>query len=372
MLRTGTGLHSPPTQIELMPRVTFLNQRGGFQENLKARVDAYFAEHQLKPTGNTALHVKTAVLLPSALAIYVVLLAVTMPVWLGLVLSGLLGLILALIGFNVMHDACHGSYSTRPWVNELMGLTANCLGGNAFMWKQKHNVVHHTFTNVDGMDDDIQLQPILRQSESQKRYWFHRLQHIYGFLLYSFTSLLMVTWADYKKYFSRRVMSTPLPKMSAKEHIIFWASKLAYVFFYAVLPIMVLGWLPWLVGFLVLHAFMGMAFAIVFQVAHVVEVTHFEEATEDKKIPREWAAHQVMTTANFAMRNKVISWLCGGLNFQIEHHLFPRISHVHYPKLAPIVQQVCAEHGIPYSSFRTMGGAIASHYRFIRSLGRHD
>lgn len=355
-----------------MPRVTFLNQRGGFQENLKARIDAYFAEHKLKPTGNSALHVKTAVLLPSALAIYLVLLAVAMPTWLGILLSGLLGLILALIGFNVMHDACHGSYSTRPWVNELMGLTANCLGGNAFMWKQKHNVVHHTFTNVDGMDDDIQLQPILRQSESQKRYWFHRLQHIYGFLLYSFTSLLMVTWADYKKYFTRRVMATPLPRMSMKEHTIFWVSKLAYVFFYAVLPIMVLGWVPWLVGFLVLHAFMGMAFAIVFQVAHVVEVTHFEEATEDKKIPHEWAAHQVMTTANFAMRNKVVSWLCGGLNFQIEHHLFPRISHVHYPKLAPIVQQVCAEHGIPYASFRTMGGAIASHYRFIRALGRND
>ncbi len=355
-----------------MPKVTFLNQRGGFQETLKARVDAYFAEHKVKPTGNTALHVKTAVLLPSALALYIVLLAVTMPAWLAIVLSGLLGLALALIGFNVMHDACHGSYSTKPWLNELMGLTANCLGGNAFMWKMKHNVVHHTFTNVDGMDDDIQLQPLLRQSNNQKRYWIHRLQHIYGFLLYSGTSILMVTAADYRKYFTRKIQSTPIAHMSAKEHVIFWASKVLYMFFYCALPIMVLGWGPWLVGFFVMHACMGMAFAIVFQVAHVVEDTHFEVARTDKKIEQEWAAHQVLTTANFAMRNKVISWLTGGLNFQIEHHLFPRISHVHYPKLSPIVQEVCREHGIPYTHYRTMGGAIASHYRFLRSLGRKD
>ncbi|MFZ1688714.1 MAG: acyl-CoA desaturase [Flavobacteriales bacterium] len=355
-----------------MPKVTFLNRRGGFQETLKARIDAYFAEHQVKPTGNTALHVKTAVLLPSAMALYIVLLAVTMPGWLSIVLAGLLGLTLALIGFNVMHDACHGSYSSKPWLNELMGLTANCLGGNAFMWKMKHNVVHHTFTNVDGMDDDIQLQPLLRQSNNQKRYWIHRLQHIYSFLLYSGTSLLMVTAADYRKYFTRRIQSVPLPRMSTKEHVIFWSSKALYMFFYCALPIMVLGWLPWLVGFFVMHACMGMAFAIVFQVAHVVEDTHFEVARTDKKIEQEWATHQVLTTANFAMRSKLISWLAGGLNFQIEHHLFPRISHVHYPQLAPIVQQVCLEHGIRYMHYRTMGGAIASHYRFLRNLGRKN
>jgi linoleoyl-CoA desaturase len=163
-----------------------------------------------------------------------------------------------------------------------------------------------------------------------------------------------------------------MQKMDTREHIIFWVSKLLYAGVFVVVPILVLGWLPWLFGFIALNLTLGLTLAVVFQLAHVVEHTEFVhvEGTDHKKIEEEWAIHQVKTTANFAPRNKIVSWLVGGLNFQVEHHLFPRISHVHYPAINRIVKRTCRQFNITYNEFPTMQQAIASHYRMIRALGR--
>jgi linoleoyl-CoA desaturase len=356
-----------------MPKVTFNNKDKTFFNTLKARVDHYFASQQLKKTGNWALYSKTAILAPSAILIYALLIFIpSMPAIVAILLCCLLGFVLASIGFNVMHDACHGSYSSRSWVNNVMALSSNLLGGNTFIWKFKHNIVHHTYTNVDGVDDDIALSPLMRQCSTQR--WFppHRFQHIYGFVLYAFTSLAWFFVMDFTKYFNQKVHTTPMQKMDFKEHVIFWVSKLLYTGFFVALPIIVLGWLPWLFGFIALNLTLGLTLAVVFQLAHVVEHTEFVhvEENEPKRIEEEWAIHQVKTTANFAPRNKFISWFVGGLNYQVEHHLFPRISHVHYPAINRIVKQTCRQFNITYNEFPTMQHAIASHYRMIRELGK--
>ena len=354
-----------------MAKVSFNNKSNLFFQDLKQTVEQYFAHKNLKKTGNVKLYIKTVTLVPAAILIYILLLSVTMPVWVALLLCAVMGIILASIGFNVMHDACHGSYSSKKWVNELFGYSINALGGNAFIWKFKHNIIHHTYTNVDGVDDDIARSPLLRQCSTQIWKPAHRFQHIYVVFLYAISSLAWVAYLDFDKYFKRKVNTTSMQKMNTKEHVLFWSSKLLYAFFYIALPIWVVGAGKWAIGYVTMEIVLGFVLAIVFQLAHVVEETEFEHAgIEPVLIESEWAAHQVKTTSNFAPRNKIISWLVGGLNFQVEHHLFPRISHVHYPELSKIVEDKCKEYQLPYNSITTMRAAIASHFRMLKQLGQ--
>ncbi|MFT3936887.1 MAG: acyl-CoA desaturase [Chitinophagaceae bacterium] len=355
-----------------MPKVTFNNKNKVFFNALKLNVDQYFTANNIKQTGNWHLYSKTLLLIPAAVGLYVALLTVHMSAIWGIFLSALLGFVLASIGFNIMHDACHGSYSSKKWLNDLMGLSLNALGGNAFIWKFKHNIIHHTYTNVDGVDDDIAKSPLMRQCASQKWVPAHRYQHIYVVLVYAISSFAWVTMMDFNKYFKQKVFTTTLQKMSVKEHLIFWLSKVLYGVFYVAIPVYFVGWGPWALGFTFLHLALGLTLALIFQLAHVVEHVEFEAAAgmDHKLIENEWAIHQIKTTANFAPKNKFINWYVGGLNYQVEHHLFPRISHVHYPAISNIVKQTCQDFDLPYHSISTFSGSLASHFRMMYQLGR--
>jgi linoleoyl-CoA desaturase len=353
-----------------MAKISFNNNGQVFYSSLKKSVERYFTSNNLKKTGNWKLYTKALVLIPLSIFVYIFLLTGNYSSTAGILLSFVLGFSLVSIAFNVMHDACHGSYSSKKWVNELLGLTMNALGSNAFIWKIKHNVVHHTYTNVDGLDDDIIKTPVLRLCPTQEWKPVHRYQFLYMFFIYSISTILWVFLTDLLKYFSKKIVVTDM-KITRTEHIIFWTSKFLYIVFYCAIPIILVGWQSWLVGYLIVNCTMGLTLALVFQLAHVVEKTEFEVAEDKPKvIASEWAVHEVKTTANFAANNKIISWFVGGLNFQIEHHLFPRVSHVHYSAISRIVQDHCKQHNLPYHSYRTMSGAIASHVRVMRELGR--
>jgi linoleoyl-CoA desaturase len=354
-----------------MPKVSFNSRNTQFYSELKKNVDKYFIDNNIKKTGNWKLYVKALSLVPAAIALYIILLTNDFSLFPGFVLSSLLGFILASIGFNIMHDACHGSYSSKKWLNDALGLTLNALGGNAFIWKFKHNIIHHTYTNVDGIDDDIAKSPIMRQCTTQKWVPAHRIQHIYVVLVYAISSFAWVFIMDFTKYFKRRIFRTELQKMNNHEHLMFWLSKVLYIAFYVALPVAAVGWQAWAIGFACMHVTMGLTLALVFQLAHVVEHAEFELVEEeDKMIENEWAIHQLKTTANFAPRNKIISWFVGGLNYQVEHHLFPRISHIHYPHISMIVADTCKKYDLPYNVYNTMTGAVASHFRMMKSLGK--
>jgi len=354
-----------------MPKVTFNNKKGNFHLSLKNAVEQYFTEKKISKTGDWRLYSKTMILIGAAIGLYLSLILVAMPAWAGILLSSILGFVSAAIGFNVMHDANHGSYSKNKNINELLGLTLNALGGNAFLWKTKHNIIHHTYTNIDGLDDDIAKSPLMRMAPTQVWVPAHRFQHIYVFLLYAISSFAWVFIMDLNKYFKQKVYTTPLPKMSFKEHFIFWMSKVLYVIFYVAIPVHFVGWAAWGVGFAAMHVIMGLTLSVVFQLAHVVEHTEFEAAVdEDKLVDSEWAIHQIVTTANFAPGNKVVSWFAGGLNYQIEHHLFPRVSHVHYPAISRIVKELCEEYDVRYQEAPTMWSAIASHVKVMKDFGK--
>lgn len=358
-----------------MSGIRFNNRNPQFFNTLRVRVDQYFKDQELEKTGNFKLYSKTIILFATLIAFYITLVFFTPEsLWISIPILILMGINKAAIGFNVMHDGAHNSYSNKPWINNLMGYSLNILGGNVEIWKQKHNINHHSFTNIEGMDDDIDIKPFIRTNTNQKRYKIHKFQHIYGLFLYGLTYISWVFYKDYDKYFRRRIADlTPIKKMSLNEHIAFWGFKALNIGVFIIVPGLIVGWVPTLIGYLIMAFFTGLVIAIVFQLAHLVEDTNFETAhKENARIETEWAVHQINTTANFATRSKSMAWLLGGLNFQIEHHLFPRISHVHYPKISKIVKETCAEYGINYRDYPTVVKAIKSHIMHLKMVGTYN
>ena len=348
----------------------FPTDTNSLHADLRNRVNAYFKDKNIAQTGNTALYIKAFILTGLFALIYTSLL-VFQPVWyIALPLCILMGCLMAAVGFNVMHDGSHGSFSTSKWQNKIAGYSISMLGASHFMWNIKHNMVHHSFTNVDGVDDDIEIGIMMRFAPTQKRYAFHRYQHIYFAVLYMFMYVFWIFYSDYVKYFTKKIGVMPIRDMTIKEHVMFWVVKIYHAVVFVALPIYIFGVGYWLVGFLLASFVGGFILSIVFQLAHTVEDTEFPVADfESNKLPDEFAAHQIKTTANFATDNKVISWLVGGLNFQVEHHLFPKISHIHYPQISKIVKAVCEEHGIEYIAYPTMGKAIKAHISFLKAMG---
>lgn len=349
----------------------FMQGKGDFHMVLKNRVNQYFTDQHRPKTGNFALLFKAFLFTILYLLVYVHLVFFTPEAWIAIPECIFFGLLTAAIGFNVMHDGAHGSFSKYKFLNKAAGSSLNFLGGSAIMWNMKHNIIHHTYTNIDGIDDDIEARPWLRFASTQKKMKMHKFQQYYFWFLYALLHLVWIFMSDYQKYFKRKIGTISLRKMTVYEHFSFWAAKVIYAFMLVVLPIMLLGFVDWVFGFLIITMVTGLAISIVFQLAHTVEHTDFPMPTEvTGKIENEWAIHQIHTTANFATKSKTISWFLGGLNFQIEHHLFPRISHVHYPAISKIIKKTCGEYGINYIEFPKMRQAILSHIHYLKRLGQ--
>jgi linoleoyl-CoA desaturase len=235
----------------------------------------------------------------------------------------------------------------------------------------KHNVIHHAYTNIDGVDDDIDIKPWMRMSATQTKLRMHKYQHLYFWFLYAMLYIFWVFYLDYQKYFRNKVGNVPLKKMSTGDHLVFWSFKLLYLVLFVALPVYTLGFVAWITGFLIFALVTGFTISIVFQLAHTVEHTHFPVPNQNSgRLEDEWAIHQLRTTANFAPKSKWIAWFIGGLNYQIEHHLFPKISHIHYPEIRKIIKQACVEFGITYIEYPRMMQALVSHVLFLKEMGR--
>ena len=349
----------------------FIQGKDDFHVQLKERVNKYFTNNNRSTTGNFQLLFKAALLSLGYILIYVHLVFFTPNVWIAIPECILFGCLTAAIGFNVMHDGAHGSFSKSKVLNKMAGSSLNFLRASAIMWNMNHNIIHQTYTNIDGVDDDIEAGIWLRFATTQKKMKMHKFQHYYFWFLYTMLHLLWIFLTDYQKYFKGKIGEMPIRKMTIGEHISFWAAKVGYLFMFVVLPIMLLGFSTWIVGFLLITMVTGLVISMVFQLAHTVEHTEFPVPDVlTNKIENDWAIHQINTTANFATNNKTISWLVGGLNFQIEHHLFPRISHVHYPAISKIIKRTCAEYGINYVEYPKMRTAIYSHIMYLKRLGQ--
>jgi linoleoyl-CoA desaturase len=357
-------------KFNLMVKPKFLNNQPLFYQELREKVNEYFELNGIEKTGNFRLFSKAIFLVSVLLFLYIHLVFFTPSITWAIIECILLGFSAASIGFNVMHDGGHGSFSNNPKLNRIAARTLDLLGASSYMWNTKHNVIHHTYTNVEGVDDDINVKPWMRMCDSDPKYKIHKYQYIYFGALYSILYILWVFLLDFSKYFKKKVGQIDIPKMPLRNHITFWVKKAVFYFLFVGLPILKVGFSSWLIGFLIFGAVTGFVISIIFQLAHTVEHTNMVKVVgEPAKVENDWAIHQINTTANFATNNRLINWFTGGLNFQVEHHLFPKISHIHYPKISKIVKDVCAKHNIPYHEYPKMFSAIASHIRFLKKMG---
>jgi linoleoyl-CoA desaturase len=354
-----------------MVKYSFDNSSKSFFNGLKGDIDAYFRNSNIHPAGNRRLYFKSILQVLLSASLYCTLVFFTPPAWVSIILCIILGFNLAVIGFNVMHEGGHHAFSKYSWVNNFSSYFLNVLGGISYFWKIKHNVNHHTYTNVEGMDSDIDVKPFMRLHEGQPWKPYHQYQYLYWIPLYGISYLAWVFYEDFVKYFTSKVSpNSDVKKLPAREHFVFWFTKMMYITIYGVVPIIMVGFLPWLIGFLIIAFVCGLTTSIVFQLAHVVQGTQFHipaDHASGEKI--EWAVHQVISTANFGTSSRTLHWLLGGLNFQIEHHLFPRVSHIHYPVISRYVKRACKDAGVGYHEYKSMLAAFISHLVYLKKLG---
>jgi linoleoyl-CoA desaturase len=356
------------------PTISFQKQPSDFYPVLRKRVDQYFKDNKLSKYANRKMIMLSIFILLVHASTYGLLLSNLFGPAVLLGLCVIHGFFTAQIGLSIGHDAIHGSYSANGKVNRRIALLFNFIGANDYVWSITHNVLHHTFTNIPDHDDDINQPPILRVSPNKKLMKIHRFQFIYAFLLYPFASLSWVLIKDYVKFFSPRLGEQNIKKHPRKEYLRLFGYKALYLIIFLAVPIMVVdvAWYWVLFGFFVAHMVEGITMALVFQPAHLVEGTAFPEPNQSGVIGNSWAEHQLYTTADFGRKNSLTNLMCGGLNFQIEHHLFPQICHVHYKNISPIVEQTAKEFGLPFIENKSFGSALLSHLRLLKYFGKNE
>ena len=341
-----------------------------FQLELRRRVEEYFRTTGRRPRDCWQMYLKTVVLLAGFAVSYTLLVFVDQTWWQGLLLAVLLGLSAAGIGLNIQHDGGHQAYSNHPLVDKLMAMTLELIGGSSHLWRWKHVVLHHTFVNITGHDTDIDLGLLARLTPHQRRLPYHRWQHLYLWPLYG---LLAIKWQlldDFRKLISGRISNQPFPGPKGRELVIFIAGKAIFFTMAFGIPLLFHSIGVVLLYYGVAGLVAGMALSVVFQVAHCVEEAEFPLPREETgRVEHAWAIHQAETTVDFARRSRVVAWLIGGLNFQIEHHLFPRLCHVNYPAISKLVEETCREFGIKYTEHRSFRAGLASHFRWLRRMG---
>lgn len=347
--------------------------RSEFRKELHRRVHAYLDTCGKPVRAPLAMYRKSAILIGWMAAAYIGLVFFASTWWEALICSTLLALSVAGIGFNIPHDAGHGSYSKYGALNRSMAFFFDLMGASSYFWHWKHNVLHHGFTNIVGVDDDINVGWLGRLAPTQKHYFFHRLQHYYMWMLYGTTTMKWQVVDDFKDLILGRIGPRQIPRPKGWELVMFFGGKAAWATLFLVIPMMLHSVGLVLLMYLVTNLILGVVISVVFQMAHTVEEADFvppPPGAPEERIENEWAAHQVETTVNFAPRNQFWTWYLGGLNYQIEHHLFPSVSHIHYPEIAPIVEQTCREHDVAYHAHPSFRAAIASHFRWLREMSR--
>ncbi len=343
-----------------------------FFRTLNKRVNSYFKDNNIKRTGNWKLYTKAIVMFTLLLAPLVLVLTLDLPSW-ALILSMItIGIGMAGVGMNVMHDANHEVYSSKKWVNKLMGSSIYILAGNDYNWKVQHNVLHHTYTNIQGHDEDIDAGIIIRFSKHTKWYKIHKYQKYYSFFLYGLLTLNWAITTDFKQtyqYLKRKLSYGKMPNPTTQWTKLIIGKIIYYALWIALPLISGYAWWQVLIGFLIMHYTAGIILSVVFQLAHVMPNTEMPLPDEDGNINNTWAIHQLYTTSNFAPKSWLVRFFTGGLNHQVEHHLYTNISHIHYKKIAKIVKETALEFKLPYNEYKSMRKAIIEHYNQLKVLG---
>lgn len=338
-----------------------------FLAEVRKRVDEYFITNHKKKTATLTLHIKGLILFSSFILIWLTLMFGWFPMLPRLAIWTIFGIVHGLLAMNVGHDAIHGSYSSSAKLNKFLGyMTYDFVGLSSWVWKQTHNQEHHTFTNISGYDPDINKPGLLRLTPHDPLCKVHRFQHWYIWGLYPLVGLNWILYSDYAHIWKNK---KKIPTNELTNFLLFKGINLVMIL---ILPLLFSPMALWkvLLGYLFLQFAGGLTVSIIFLLAHVVENVKFPLPNSEGVIPTAWSTHEMETTANFATHNPLVTHLFGGLNFQVEHHLMPKISHGHYRKLSPIVRETAKEFGLPYNERPSLTSAVISHARLLKKFGK--
>lgn len=351
-------------------RVTFAKNIG-FRKEFNKRVNAYFQSENISPRDNLAMYFKTATILGWVITAWTLTIFVLPMMWMKIIGCIFLGFGIAGISFNIGHDANHGGYSSKKSVNYIIGLSLDLIGISSYLWRFRHNHLHHTYTNILEHDVDIYGDGLVRMSPFIEHRWFHKFQHFFIYFVYT---MLMFSWSLSDVYlilFKGKYHQHVIPKPKTSEKLILLGGKFIWLVLVIGIPIAV-GYTPIqaLVGYCITYMTVGLVSANIFMLAHVMEPAEFIQPDPDSNhIDDEWAIFQIKTTVDFAPKNPFINWYVGGLNYQTVHHLIPHICHIHYPKIAPILEEVCEEYGVKYNVYPTFREALVANYRWLKLMG---
>jgi len=345
----------------------------GFLREVRGRVAEYFKNTGRRQRDCPQMYLKTALILTWLAVAYVLLVFVAQTWWQALPLAIGLGLAIGAIGFNLQHDGAHHAVSRYEWINRLMARSLDLVGGSSYLWHWKHNVSHHTYVNITGQDVHIDLGLLARLTPHQRWLKIHRWQHFYLWALYGFLAIHWLLYSDFHDLIVGRIGGHRVPRPQGRDLATFLCGKLVFCTLAFGIPMLLHPVWVVLLLYVVASIVLGVVMAVVFQLAHTVEHAAFPLPRQDTGcIENSWAVHQVETTVDFSRGSRVLSWFLGGLNFQIEHHLFPRICHVNYAAISKVVEATCKEFGVKYAEHKSFWAGVASHFRWLRRMGRPD
>jgi linoleoyl-CoA desaturase len=349
------------------------NENNSFKDEVQRRVDEYFRKTGRSTKGNLTMFVKTALILVSYAALYVLLVFFAREPWQAVVLSVLIGFAIAGIGFDIQHDGGHNAYSKHQWINKIMAMTMDMIGGSSYIWKWKHVVFHHRFVNITGYDPDIELMGYGRLSPHIKYKRIYRFQNFYIWALYGILVLKWHLFDDFYALIRGKLAGHNIPRPKGRDLLLFIGGKIVFISLAFAIPMLFHPVLNVLFCYLIAVFELGMLMSVIFQLPHCVEESNYPLPNKETgRMDNPWFIHQLSVTLDFERKNPILTWLLGGLNFHKEHHLLPIICHVHYPAISGIIEQTCSEYNIPYREHKSFGSAVASHYRWIRRMGRPD
>ena len=341
-----------------------------FVTSLRSEVNKYFTKKNISKHANVNMYIKCILMLLIYIIPYVLMISGIVDKSLFWLLWLIMGIGMAGVGMCIMHDGNHNAFSKNRSINKIMGLTLQILGGTYKNWKIQHNQLHHKYPNIINHDPDVSPIKLLRFSPDSSYHKMYRFQFIYAWFLYGLMTFSFATIKEFKQLieWQRNQIITTSQFRQLIFELIFW--KLIYYFFLLFIPMLTLdiSFLQWFSLFFLMHFVAGFLLAIVFQTAHIMP------DCEHLKFPKKmdvntWAINQLLTTSNYAPKSKVFSWLIGGLNYQIEHHLFPGICHVHYANISDIVKRVASDYDLPYNCQKNFIQAIFEHGKMLYYLG---
>ena len=360
--------HNPDTAD---PPVLKFNEDRSFETELHCRVDAFFAASGSPRTAPVSVYVKAWLILIFSLAAYLLLVFAADRLWQGILLSILLGFGLIEIGVNIQHEGSHQGFSRYPAVNTLAAMTMELIGGSSYLWRWKHNRIHHSYTNIAHWDTDIDLGMLGRLSPSAERLWFHRWQQWYIWFFYCFLAIKWQLFDDFYTVIRGRIGNHRVPRPKGKDLAVFVAGKAVFLALAFGVPLCFHPIGQVLFYYAIVTIVAGLALSLIFILPHAVSEAEFptpDTATGRMTYPR--AVHQTRVTVDFRRHNPVVTTLLGGLNLHREHHLFPMISHAHYSRLAPVVDEVCDTFNVPHAEHKSYVRGLRSHFRWLKRMGR--